>query len=76
MGPSQLLPPKTTVIPGRRRLSSFASASEDTFCMNVLVNPTTSGSPARISAAHNCTNSAAWTRIAEALSMAVPRRRA
>lgn len=76
IGPSQLLPPKTTVRPGRRRLSSAASASEDTFCMNVLVNPTTSGSSSRISEALRAMKSAAWTRMACALSTGIPRRRA
>lgn len=44
--------------------------------MNVLVNPTTSGSSARISDALRETNSAAWTRMARALSTGIPRRSA
>ncbi|MEY9996459.1 hypothetical protein ABIE67_008491 [Streptomyces sp. V4I8] len=76
MGPSQLLPPKTTVSRGLRRLSSRARASEGTFCMNVVVNPTTSGSRASISVAHSATNAAACARIANAVSTAIPCRRA
>lgn len=44
--------------------------------MNVLVNPTTSGSSSRISEALREMKSAAWTRMACALSTGTPRRSA
>ncbi len=69
IGPSQLLPPRTTVNSGRLRLSSRARARDGTFCMKVLVNPTTSGPAASTSVAQASMKPAAYGRMARAVSM-------
>lgn len=63
MSPSQVPPPNAMTRSGSAALSRLAGARLGTFCMKVVVKPTTRGRSARTSSATRSMNPAACSRI-------------